>query len=592
MVASDLTAARPSARLFRTAQKGISDDQGAAVSTDAARQSPAVAQRDANRSTATPPVLTIRDLEIRLPVGMDRTHAVNRVSLDLELGRILCVVGESGSGKSVLANAVLGLLPSPLRITGGEILYGGRNLVSLGEEEMRELRGRSIAMIFQDPLTALNPLMTVGRQITGVMEAHSVGTPPERRSRALELLREVGLPTPDVMIDQYPFRLSGGQRQRVMIAMALALEPDVLIADEPTTALDVTTQAQILKLIHDIQRRKGMSVLFITHDFGVVSEIADKVVVMEKGHLVETGSVAEILNRPTHPYTKRLITAIPRMAEADRETATDVPPVVLEVRHLDKTYRSGGFLSRRRETHAVNDVSFTLRRGQTLGVVGESGSGKSTVGRLLMKLISADSGQILLGGTDVTSMTEKQFRPLRRRIQMVFQDPFSSLNPRHLIRTVLTAGPMTLGRSRGEAEADAIELLRLVGLEPHVLDRYPHEFSGGQRQRIGIARALMFSPEVIVADEAVSSLDVSIQAQVLQLLLRIQADIGVAMVFITHSLLVASSICDEVLVMHHGKVVESGTPFEVFRAPKAEYTRRLVSAVPLLDLGTPSTTSA
>jgi len=554
------------------------------VNSEAARRPLASDQRYSGPSADTSPVLSIREVEIRLPLGMDRTHAVNRVSFDLEAGRILCVVGESGSGKSVLANAVLGLLPRPLRIGGGEILYHGRNLVGLSDGEMREMRGRSIAMIFQDPLTALNPLMTVGRQIAGVMEAHSVGTPLERRERALELLDEVGLPAPDVLVDQYPFRLSGGQRQRVMIAMALALEPDVLIADEPTTALDVTTQAQILRLIHDIQRRKGMSVLFITHDFGVVSEIADKVVVMEKGRLVETGPVADILYRPKHPYTQRLVAAIPRMAEAARQTADEERPVVLEVRNLDKTHRSGGFLSRRRETHAVSDVSFALRRGQTLGVVGESGSGKSTVGRLLMKLIPADRGQILLGGTDVTSMTEYRFRPLRPRIQMVFQDPFSSLNPRHQIRTVLTAGPIAQGSSRSQAEADAVELLRLVGLEPQVLDRYPHEFSGGQRQRIGIARALMFKPEVIVADEAVSSLDVSIQAQVLQLLLRIQAETGIAMVFITHSLLVASSICDEVLVMHLGKVVESGPPVEVFRAPKAEYTRRLVSAIPLLDL--------
>ncbi|MCL4674733.1 MAG: ABC transporter ATP-binding protein [Pararhodobacter sp.] len=530
------------------------------------------------------PALSIRDLEIRLPAGMDGTHAVNRVSFDLVAGQILCIIGESGSGKSMLANAVLGLLPPPLVVNGGEILYGGRDLVTLGDEEMRDLRGRAIAMIFQDPLSALNPLMTVGRQIAGVMEAHAVGTPAERRARALALLREVELPDPEVLIDQDPFRLSGGQRQRVMIAMALALEPDVLIADEPTTALDVTTQAQILRLIHDIQRRKGMSVLFITHDFGVVSEIADQVVVMEKGHLVESGAVADVLRRPSHPYTRRLVASIPRMAEAGRQAAEQPPEVVLEVRHLDKTYRSGGFLSRRRETHAVNDLSFTLRRGQTLGVVGESGSGKSTLGRMLMKLDTADSGQILLGGTDVTAMPEKVFRPLRPRIQMVFQDPFASLNPRHQIRTVLTAGPMAHGRTRQVAEADAVDLLQRVGLEAQALDRYPHEFSGGQRQRIGIARALMFRPDVIVADEAVSALDVSIQAQVLRLLLGIQAETGVAMVFITHDLRVASSICDEVMVMHLGRVVEIGAPHEVFRTPRADYTRRLVDAIPVLDV--------
>lgn len=530
------------------------------------------------------PVLRVSDVEIRLPSGMDRTHAVCRVSFDLEWGQILCVVGESGSGKSVLANAVLGLLSPPLRVGAGEIHYGGRNLVALGDDEMRKLRGRSIGMIFQDPLTALNPLMPVGKQIAGVMEAHAVGTPAERRARALELLREVDLPNPERMIDQYPFQLSGGQRQRVMIAMALALEPDVLIADEPTTALDVTTQAQILRLIHDIQRRKGMSVLFITHDFGVVSEIADRVVVLEKGVLVEAGSVADILNRPSHPYTQRLVAAIPRMAKAARDKSSDVPAAVLEVRNLEKTYRFGGLLSRRQETRAVSGVSFTLRKGQTLGVVGESGSGKSTLGRMLIKLLAADQGQILLGGTDVTAMSETQFRPLRPRIQMVFQDPFSSLNPRHKIRTILAAGPLAQGRPLAEVEAVAGELLHLVGLEPQALDRYPHEFSGGQRQRIGIARALMYKPEVIVADEAISALDVSVQAQVLRLLLKIQAETGVAMVFITHDVRVASAICDEVIVMYRGEVVEKGIPHEVFKSPKAEYTQRLVNAIPLLGL--------
>ena len=522
---------------------------------------------------------------------MDRTHAVDRVSLDLEPGKILCVVGESGSGKSVLANAVLGILTPPLRVSSGEILYKGRNLVGLDADAMRELRGRNIAMIFQDPMTALNPLMTVGRQIMGVMEAHGVGTTAERRARALELLREVELPDPETMIEQFPFRLSGGQRQRVMIAIALALEPDVLIADEPTTALDVTTQAQILKLIHDIQRRKTMSVLFITHDFGVVSQIADQVAVMERGKLVEMGPADDVLRRPKHAYTQRLVAAIPRMAESARGIAHEAP-VVLEVRHLMKTYRSGGFLSRRRETAAVQDVSFTLRKGRTLGVVGESGSGKSTLGRMLMKLIAADSGNILLGDTDVSQMPESQFRRLRPRIQMVFQDPFSSLNPRHQIRTVLTAGPVYQGRSRAAAHADAVDLLQLVGLDPHAMDRYPHEFSGGQRQRIGIARALMFKPEVIVADEAISALDVSIQAQVLKLLLRIQAETGVAMVFITHDLRVASAICDEVLVMHLGRVVERGAPLEVFTQPKADYTRRLVSAIPSLDLAPTDMTAA
>jgi peptide/nickel transport system ATP-binding protein len=437
-----------------------------------------------------------------------------------------------------------------------------------------------VSMIFQDPLSALNPLMTVGDQIAEVMEAHDIGTAEERRRRVLELITEVGLPDPMLMQQQYPFRLSGGQRQRVMIAMALALEPQVLIADEPTTALDVTTQAQILELIAAIQRKKQMSVMFITHDFGVVAEIADRVIVMEKGHLVEQGQASVVLKTPSHPYTQRLIDAVPRMRAGDRDNETETP-VVLEVRNLCKTYSSGGgFLSKARTVKAVNDVSFTIAKGRTLGIVGESGSGKSSLGRLLIKLLDSDYGEILFNGRDIAPLSEEQFRPMRPHIQMIFQDPFASLNPRQTIGRILTIGPVAQATPIREARAQALRLLERVGLDSGAYDRFPHEFSGGQRQRIGIARALMFNPMLIVADEAVSALDVSIQAQILQLLAEIQKEMKLAMAFITHDLRVASQICDEVAVMYKGSIVEYGPPSQIFRNPGHDYTRQLVAAIP------------
>jgi peptide/nickel transport system ATP-binding protein len=437
-------------------------------------------------------------------------------------------------------------------------------------------------MIFQDPLSALNPLMTVGAQIDEAMAAHGVGTPASRRERALELLTEVDLPDPKLMYHQYPFRLSGGQRQRVMIAIALALEPTILIADEPTTALDVTTQAQILTLIRDIQRRKGMSVMFITHDFGVVAEIADSVVVMEKGRVVEQGSTTKVLKSPDHPYTRRLIAAVPHLRSEDRTRlpGTDSPPL-LKVASLTKTYRSGSALLRSlRVVPAVQDVSFQLAPGRTLGVVGESGSGKSTLGRLLIKLVVADGGRILFDGTDVAPLDERSFRSLRPKIQMIFQDPFASLNPRTTVGTILTVGPMAHGLAKAQARDEARALLTLVGLDAGSFERYPHEFSGGQRQRIGIARALMFKPKLLIADEPVSALDVSIQAQILELLDRIQRETGVAMVFITHDLRVASQICDQIAVMQKGRIVEQGPPSQIFFNPRAAYTRELVAAIP------------
>ena len=528
-------------------------------------------------------LLTVTDLSIRLPDNMEREFAVEHIGFDVRDGEILCIIGESGSGKSVTASAVMGLLSPSITVRSGSIRFGEVDLLKADRRTLRDLRGRCVSIIFQDPLSALNPLMTIGDQIVEVMDAHHVGTTEERRAKVLQLLEEVGLPDPPTLRNQYPFRLSGGQRQRAMIAMALALDPDILIADEPTTALDVTTQAQILELIRKIQRRKRMSVIFITHDFGVVAEIADRVVVMEKGKVVEQGSADVVLKNPSHPYTQRLLAAVPRMRSRESE-APARGEIVLDVQNLCKTYRDGGGLLRpARIVNAVNNVSFTLSRGQTLGIVGESGSGKSTLGRLVLKLIDHDEGKILFEKRDIAPLSIEEFRPLRRRMQMIFQDPFASLNPRQIIGRILTVGPIAQGMANADAREKALELLDRVGLDKGAYDRYPHEFSGGQRQRIGIARALMFDPVLLVADEAVSALDVSIQAQILRLLEKIRTDTNVAMMFITHDLRVASQICDDVAVMYKGEIIERGPPARVFRNPEADYTKRLVAAIPGTD---------
>ena len=533
-------------------------------------------------STASP-LLSVQDLTVRLPVGMERAFAVEHISFELNAGEILCIIGESGSGKSVTANTLMGLLPPSITVTQGQILFNGQNLLGCDEPTLRDLRGRAVSIIFQDPLSALNPLMTLGDQIAETLAAHGVHDQHEQHRRVVSLLGEVGLPDPEELRHQYPFRLSGGQRQRVMIAMALALDPQLLIADEPTTALDVTTQAQILEMIRNLQRRKGMGVMFITHDFGVVAEIADRVVVMEKGRLVEQGSAEQVLQSAQHPYTRKLLAAVPRMALQDRENLREAP-VVLSVRDLCKTYVTAGrFFAKGRTVRAVNGVSFDLHKGRTLGIVGESGSGKSSLGRLLMKLMPSDSGSIHFDGQDICPLSQADFRPIRRYIQMIFQDPFASLNPRHSVGKILTIGPVEHGVAYEKARLKALKLLKLVGLEDSALERYPHEFSGGQRQRIGIARALMFDPLVLIADEAVSALDVSIQAQIIELLATVQRETQVAMIFITHDLRIASRICDEVAVIHQGEIVESGAPFQVFNHPAHPYTQRLLAAVPRSD---------
>lgn len=537
------------------------------------------------------PLLSIEQLTVALPPGGDRPFAVQDISFQLNLNEILCIVGESGSGKSISANAIMGLLPTYLKPQSGQIRFREKDLLLQSEETLLSLRGKDIGMIFQEPMSALNPVMKVGHQIAEVMLVHDAYQGADQKARiharVIELLELVGLPEPQSLQHAYPFRLSGGQRQRVMIAMALALEPAILIADEPTTALDVTTQAQILRLIKDIQRSMHMAVMFITHDFGVVADIADRVLVMEKGLIVETGLAADVLNAPQHPYTKRLIAAVPhgRARKACETLPTESLPAdtvpVLEVINLKKTYVTArGLFVKKRIVHAVNAVSFMVRRGQTLGIVGESGSGKSTIGRCLLKLTGIDDGQMLFQGNDIAPLSAAQFRPLRHKIQMIFQDPFASLNPRHTVGRILTDGPVANGVAYEQAAVRARELLKLVELDASAFERYPNAFSGGQRQRIGIARALALNPELLVADESVSALDVSVQAQVLRLLQDIQQKLNVAMIFITHDLRVAAQICDEIVVMHQGSIVESGTPASVFEQPQHPYTQALINAIP------------
>ena len=527
-----------------------------------------------------PILLSVRNLTIPLPAGSDRPFAVQDISFEVRAGEILCIVGESGSGKSLSANAIMGLLPNYLAPTSGQILFRNRDLLAMTEATLQSMRGKDMAMIFQEPLSALNPLMRVGKQVSEVMQVHREYPGEARRNRVLELLDFVGLPDANHIYDVYPFRLSGGQRQRVMIAMALALEPSLLIADEPTTALDVTTQAQILALVLRIQKERGMGVMFVTHDFGVVAEIAHRVAVMEKGLIVEQGPVDQVLNWPQHAYTRRLIAAVPqRRFDESRQSGLERP--VLEVRDLHKTYvTGGGWLRKKRVVKAVDGISFTVRRGETLGIVGESGSGKSTVGKCLLKLIDINRGEMLFDGCDIAPLSERQFRPMRSNIQMVFQDPFASLNPRHTVGKSISDGPVANGKSRAFAEARARELLEMVGLDATAFERYPNQFSGGQRQRIGIARALAMDPGVLVADEAVSALDVSVQAQVLELLQSLQATLQIAVIFITHDLRVAAQICNSVAVMHQGKIVEQGRPSQIFDAPQTPYTQSLIAAVP------------
>jgi peptide/nickel transport system ATP-binding protein len=530
-------------------------------------------------SEAKKPVLEVRNLSVTLPKGADRQNAVEKVSFTVNPGEIVCLVGESGSGKSVIAFTVMGLLAKALKPSSGEILLEGENVLAADEARLRELRCTRMSMIFQEPMTALNPVMTCGEQIDEVLNTHTKLDAGERKAKIIAILTRVKLPEPERIYASYPHQLSGGQRQRIMIAMALVLDPVLLIADEPTTALDVTTQAEILKLVAELQAGQGTGVLFITHDFGVVAEIAHRVAVLRWGELVEMGPTEKILSRPEHSYTKMLISSVPSIHPLHRGVRKD-GITVLRTEKLGKTYSGSGFFQKARVVKAAIDVDLDIRKGETLGIVGESGSGKSTVARCIARLIDPTEGKVFLGDTEIATMSAGKLRPHRRRVQIVFQDPYRSMNPRITVGDSIIEGPMNFGLKRDEALARARNLMETVRLDPNSLDRYPHQFSGGQRQRICIARALAMEPELLIADEAVSALDVSVQKQVLELLDEIRQRLNLAVLFITHDLRVAAQICDYVAVMSKGRVVEYGSAEQVFGSPRDDYTKALFAAAP------------
>lgn len=531
------------------------------------------------RSELRAPVLKIDNLTVQVADGADGRHILENISFNIRPGEMLCVVGESGSGKSVTSLSVMGLLPSgSLRPSGGRILVEGEDILKASPARLRELRATRMAMIFQEPMTALNPVEKVGEQIDEVLRIHTQLSKVERRTKILAMLDAVHMPDVERIYNSYPHQLSGGQRQRVVISMALILEPRILIADEPTTALDVTTQKQILALIRELQEKHDTAVLFITHDFGVVAEISDRIVVMNKGRVVEVGSRDEILAQPREPYTRMLVSSVPSLIPKRREALTS--DIVLDVKDLSKTYAGRGFFGRGHSIAAAQGVSLAVRRGEIVGIVGESGSGKSTVARCVVRLQDPTSGSVLIHGEDIATASGSQLRPLRRRVQIVFQDPYRSLNPRRKVGDSVIEGLLNFGRSREEALRKARELLDLVGLGEDAMERYPHQFSGGQRQRICIARALVLEPDLLVADEAVSALDVSVQAQVLKLLDEIRERMGIAILFITHDLRVAAQICDTIVVMQRGQVVEAGSATDVLTAPRQDYTRALIDAAP------------
>jgi peptide/nickel transport system ATP-binding protein len=528
------------------------------------------------------PVLSVERLTVQTGQGAAMRPVVRDISFEVHAGETVCIVGESGSGKSVTSFAIMGLLPKgALTPTAGRILIDGEDVLSVGEARMRELRASRMAMVFQEPMTALNPVQRVGRQIDEVLRLHTRASASERREQVLVMLKSVHLPDIERIYDCFPHQLSGGQRQRIVIAMALILKPSVLICDEPTTALDVTTQKQILALIRELQQHRKTAVVFITHDFGVVSEIADRIVVMNRGELVEIGSRDAILANPTQDYTRMLVSSVPSLIP--RHRALPNAEKMLEVLSLGKIYEEKRMLGASRKVTAAKGVTFTLRRGEVLGVVGESGSGKSTVARCVVKLIEPSDGSVLLQGTDLARVPARQMRPLRQRVQFVFQDPYRSLNPRRTVGESLIEGLVNFGTPRAQALETAAGALRLVGLTSDVMQRYPHQFSGGQRQRLCIARAVVMEPDVLVADEAVSALDVSVQAQVLELLEDIRQRTGVAILFITHDLRVAAQICNTIVVMRRGEVVEAGDAVAVLTNPQNEYTRILIDAAPGRD---------
>jgi ABC-type uncharacterized transport system, duplicated ATPase component len=525
------------------------------------------------------PILEVADLAVSFGAGPSEVQAVKGVSFTLGRGETLALVGESGSGKSVTALSVLQLLPYPrARHPRGSIRLAGQELLGAPERTLRAVRGNRIAMVFQEPMTSLNPLHSIEKQVGEVLEIHKGLSGRAKRARVLELLHLVGLPEPEKRLDALPHELSGGQRQRVMIAMALANEPDILIADEPTTALDVTIQAQILKLLKDLQARLGMALLFITHDLGIVRKIADTVCVMHRGEVVEAGPVAGIFAAPRHDYTRRLLAAEPK---GKPNVADDDAPVVMEARDVRVWFPIKAGILRRTVSHikAVDGISLAVRQGHTVGVVGESGSGKTTLGLALLRLLGSE-GAIVFRGDDIQGMSPGALRPRRREMQMVFQDPYGSLSPRLSVGQIVGEGVEVHGLARTDAERREMisRALVEVGLDPETQDRYPHEFSGGQRQRIAIARALVLKPRFIVLDEPTSALDVSVQAQIVDLLRDIQARHGIAYLFISHDLRVVRALADDLIVMKDGKVVEMGSAAKVFDTPETPYTRALMAA--------------
>jgi ABC-type glutathione transport system ATPase component len=532
------------------------------------------------------PVISVRNLTVDFPLRRGNFRAVDDISFDIMPGEVLGVVGESGAGKSMTGAAIIGLIEPPGRITQGEILLDGKRIDDLPAEEMAKLRGKRIGMVFQDPLTSLNPLYTIGEQLVETIRRHLPLSPAEARQRAIDLLAEAGIPRPQDRIDSYPHQFSGGMRQRVVIALALAAEPELIIADEPTSALDVSVQAQIIKVLKKLCESRGAAVMLITHDMGVIAETANRMIVMNKGRIVETGPVADVIKRPKEDYTIRLIKAIPSIRDETRRH--EVPPEKQALIRVEKLSREfdlsqsvfdrlfGG--AERKIVKAVNEVSFEIRKGSTYGLVGESGSGKSTCARMMVGLIPPTDGRVLLEGDDIW---EAGSAKRRRSVQMIFQDPYASLNPRWRVRDIVAEPIRALGlASRSEIEDRVADLLERVRLDAGAMRKFPHEFSGGQRQRIAIARALSSQPEFIVCDEPTSALDVSVQAQVLDLMRQLQDEYGLTYLLISHNLAVVRQMADNVGVLHNGVLVEQGPVDEIFDNPRADYTRMLLDAVP------------
>lgn len=532
-------------------------------------------------------MLTVKNLRIAFNTRNGATVAVEDLSFEVKAGEVLGIVGESGSGKSVACYSLLGLIPSPPgKIENGSALFLGKDLLGMSEADLRNIRGRKISMIFQDPMTSLNPYMRVSDQlIETVMQHHGISK-QEARQRSIDALVEVGIRDVEKRIDHYPHQFSGGMRQRVMIAMALISEPELLIADEPTTALDVSVQAQILKLIKNLQRSRNLAVIFITHDLGVAAQMADHIVVMEKGKLVEQGKTEDIFSNPTQPYTRKLLSAVLTTAKPTPCLSDETQPPFLEIKNLQANFSQFGglFFKRLINTQkAVDDISLTIRRGEILGVVGESGSGKSTLGRTIMRLVEAQSGEVLLEGKNLLKLSDADLKRARRNFQMIFQDPYASLNPRMTVFDTLAEPLLTHGLATRKTVLDQVnQLLDDVGLDRQSVRKYPHEFSGGQRQRIAIARAISLKPKLIIADEPVSALDVTIRAQILKLLLELTQKHQLTMLFISHDMSVVRYLCDRVLVMQNGRLVEEGKTEAIFAAPRESYTQQLLAAIPKL----------